>query len=924
MKTNRLKNRASYYTRFTVLFLITALVIYAPFLLLKKSLVWEHDSYTQHIKAMVFISRWYRQAFKALLTGRWSEISTYSFTLGYGSDALTSLAYYGVGDPFYLLSALVPARYIYLFYNLLILVKHYVTGLAFSALCRFRWPGKEHDKGCIAGSLIYTFCGFALITCVGQPIFLNAMIIFPLILLGIEKVRDGQKPWLFIIAIMLAAVSNFYFILSLVLMAVLYALFRYFPMEKGQIGRRFAQIFPLFAAGTVGVAMGGIILLPMALTVLGNKRVTLRQTFGLFYDIPTLRMILPDFLACNEVKYGALCYAGTALLCVFLLFSAKGYWKLRLQFLLYTALFFIPAFGYLTNGFSYPINRWCWAYSALVGMLVAELWPALFELTDLQKKVMVTGLTVYFLACVLLLYEVSFNFLAPVVLTGLTLLHLLLSQKPQFPEDGGRRSEKAFARAQRVILYLTIAGICVNGIYKNYPDFGDRPATYKDLAALSTNWQGMGASPANDRNMWINDASQVVSATGHDTTGFARFSNTEPGYWYQNTSILSGISSTQSFWSVNNPYILEYLDSLAVSDVNNNAWQFTNLDNRAILNQLASVQYLYCMHPEKLPSGYADTALDTSTANSVYPDQSPLPLGFTYRRTISREQFDALTPVQRQAVLMTHAVTETPAGLRDTRSAEEIARDLDCRAVPFSVTALSKDVVQTDDTTFVVTADNAKIALQFDALTSGECYLYMKNIRFRETSDLELYSDDRTYDPDDRYTPEMWSKITPYDKYWIYKDVYEGTPLSNIKIRADFMSGKDVITQNEVNYILPDNEQYYSGRQDFLLNSYTIRKDIDSIVLRFPAAGIYHFDDFSVLSEPLTGFEDQSAALAAESLENAAIHQNPGSFTSSGVTGEITVSENKLLCLTIPYSAGWKAYVDGTPAILENVKKGGD
>ena len=87
--------------------------------------------------------------------------------------------------------------------------------------------------------------------------------------------RDGQKPWLFILSIFLATVSNFYFIVSIVLMAVMYALFRYFPIKKGEFGRRFAQIGTIFAAGTVGVAMGGFILLPMAITVLGNKRIAL-------------------------------------------------------------------------------------------------------------------------------------------------------------------------------------------------------------------------------------------------------------------------------------------------------------------------------------------------------------------------------------------------------------------------------------------------------------------------------------------------------------------------------------------------------------------------------------------------------------------------------------------------------------------------
>ena len=56
MNTKSPEKKGFHYIRFTLLFLAASLVIYAPFLLLKKSLVWEHDSYTQHIKAIPSIS----------------------------------------------------------------------------------------------------------------------------------------------------------------------------------------------------------------------------------------------------------------------------------------------------------------------------------------------------------------------------------------------------------------------------------------------------------------------------------------------------------------------------------------------------------------------------------------------------------------------------------------------------------------------------------------------------------------------------------------------------------------------------------------------------------------------------------------------------------------------------------------------------
>ncbi len=955
-KNEARKDRLSYYLKFTVFFILIQLILYLPFILAQKALVWEHDSYTQHLKAMIYISRWYRQMGKSLLHGRFAELGTYTFTIGYGSDAMTTLAYYGVGDPFYILSALVPARYIYLYYCALIPIKNYCCGIAISALLRHLWPGEEHRGGVLSGALIYTFCAFVLITCVGQPIFLNALIVYPMMLLGIEKVYDGGRPWLFILSAFLATVANFYFVVSIVLMAVLYALFRYFPMPLKEVGKRLLQILTMLAGGVVGVAMGGFLLVPMAYTVFGNQRVALDRVIGLFYDARSCRLLPMSFLAAEEVQYGALGYAGLALLCVFLLFSARGRIKLKIQFLLYTFLLFVPYFGYLTNGFSYPINRWCWAYSALIAMIVAEMWPQLFTLTHGQKVSMSVSFMLYFFICNLLDDRLMTSFLMPVIFTALTLIFILLSQRQErqqetgeetasgegiaageetaavgdaLPESGNRRQQdrgyRRFLRAQTGIVLLTALSIGVNGLALNYPGEDSRLNTYKDLRALSGNTSGLGASPANDRNMWINDTAQIVSAAGLSKTEFNRVSNTEPGFWYQNTSMLNGVSTTQSFWSVNNSNVLEYLDLLAVSDVNNNSWQFTNLDSRTALNELASVKYLYCLHPEKLPYGYGKESLDPGSANSVYENQMPLPLGYTYDSVISRETFDKLTPAERQDIMLTHAVVDEPGALGDPRTADALRTDLSCAELPFTASCLDWGVNMSDSTTFAVTNPGAQVRLNFAPVAEGECYLYFDNIQFTKSTYPDLYLGGEDVDPKNQYSKEDWDALSPYERFSIRKNIFDELPLGNIKIGVQFGDGSnadanaDLIDSNEINYILPDNYQFYSGRQSFMVNSYPLTKPISSITITFPEMGVYHFDGISVISEPLTGYEEAAKARAAEPLTGLDIHQNETSYTTNRVDGEIDVSGDRLLCLTIPYSEGWTAYVDGVKTPIEKV-----
>lgn len=51
-------------------------------------------------------------------------------------------------------------------------------------------------------------------------------------------------------------------------------------------------------------------------------------------------------------------------------------------------------------------------------------------------------------------------------------------------------------------------------------------------------------------------------------------------------------------------------------------------------------------------------------------------------------------------------------------------------------------------------------------------------------------------------------------------------------------------------------------------------------------------------------FDNQIEKLSEETLQNV-------KFGTNQITGDITVSKDKFLCLSLPYSKGWKAYVDG-------------
>ena len=71
--------------------------------------------------------------------------------------------------------------------------------------------------------------------------------------------------------------------------------------------------------------------------------------------------------------------------------------------------------------------------------------------------------------------------------------------------------------------------------------------------------------------------------------------------------------------------------------------------------------------------------------------------------------------------------------------------------------------------------------------------------------------------------------------------------------------------------------------------------------------GSYSLDDMSVVVQPMDEFDGQIDALKENVLDNVELPTN-------GVRGTIDASKDELLFLSIPYSDGWSATVDGAEA----------
>ena len=158
--------------------------------------IWLEDGLNQH-----FITLNY---FKSILENL--TFNTFTWKIGFGMDMFSNLSYYIIGDIFSYISILVPKNLLKYLYFILVPIRLYCTGITFLLYCKYK--NKLTDSSVI-GSIIYTFCGFALISSIRHPYFINAMIIFPLTLIGIEKFIIEDKKIFYILTVFLMFFNSF-------------------------------------------------------------------------------------------------------------------------------------------------------------------------------------------------------------------------------------------------------------------------------------------------------------------------------------------------------------------------------------------------------------------------------------------------------------------------------------------------------------------------------------------------------------------------------------------------------------------------------------------------------------------------------------------------------------------------------------------
>ena len=345
-----------------------------------------------------FLSYW-----RGVLQG--SHDLWYTFNRAPGSN-MAGLAAYFLLSPVNWLLPLFPADAMALAFSALVLVKIGLCGLTMFVYLQRRYA--SGGKGLLF-STSYALCGFVAVY-MFHVMWLDALILLPLVALGIHRIAEGGKPFLYLGALGLSLVTQYYMGYMVCLFSALY-----FVTLAGQskIGVKafFQRLGTFVLVSLLAAGLAAAVLIPAVYTVLRGYSLFDVRLLTLAPENTALALLFKAYTASTGViqlrSGGPNYYVGIPLLVLSLIYFACSAVPLRrrlwsLGLLAVFVLSFLFTGPYLTwHAFNLP-NYFPARFSFLFSFLLIDLsWQgaeAIPQSGQRRLTVWTAGLAVAFLA----------------------------------------------------------------------------------------------------------------------------------------------------------------------------------------------------------------------------------------------------------------------------------------------------------------------------------------------------------------------------------------------------------------------------------------------------------------------------------------------------------------------------------------------
>ena len=639
MVLNRIDNDKRPYALYAFLwaFLLAAILVIPVMVYDKGYFLYYGDFNVQEIP-------FYQLAHDSIQNGEmgWSHLTDL------GANFIGSYSFYLLGSPFFWMTVLLPGTWVPYCIGPLLMLK-----LSFASLSAYIYIRRyaRQKKYAVIGGVLYAFSGFSVYNIFFFH-FHEAIIIFPLLLAALDEFHATKRRGIVALAVFAAAFINYYFFFGQVVFVIIYYIVKLISKSYRFHLREFlALAFECVA----GFGMSMILLLPSIAAITGNYRISellygwnavvypksqryVQILVSMFFpgDVPAKNNFTPNAGAkwssvalyipmfsmtfviahLRDKKRGffrrmiiillimaCIPILNSAFQCLNSNYYARWFYMLTLMMVLVTVQaldrFNITAFN---RGF-YPTAIITLVIAALIGLMPDEE-------TDKPIKTFTIGLE-----------ESSKRFWVFVIATvaglALTFLIALCYQKKR----------KWFYRVTTITLSLFVASYSAMYMW-SARSYADRDDEFMINYALN-----------GGKDITIDDIKDVRS-------DFYQTSDNMGMFWQ--------VPNIQAFHSIVPGSLMNFYNNVGVQ---RNVGSRPSTDHYG-LRGLLSVKYLFIEHdPDETPDEYTDVMpgyryLKTENGFDSYENEHYVPMGFTYDRFITTEEYNDLSKEIRHLTLL--------------------------------------------------------------------------------------------------------------------------------------------------------------------------------------------------------------------------------------------------------------------------------
>jgi len=315
----------------------------------------------------------------------------YSWDIGMGVNFSALYAYY-LASPMNWLVALCPRQFLIEFMTVLIVIKTGLSGLSFTWYLR-KHTGTREFGSCFFG-IFYALSGY-MAAYSWNIMWLDCILLFPVILFGLERLVKEKKGMVYCIALGLSILSNYYISIMICIFMVIYAavLVILYPLKKGKEFAATAGRFTLYSLLAGGLA--AVVLLPeiYALQATASGNFDFPKTVSSYFSIfDMIARHIGNVQTEIGLDHWPNIYCGVAVLMLLLLYLGNKNIKIKEKAVYFSLLLFFYAsfsvnvLNFIWHGFHYPNSLPCRQSFIYIALVLVMCYKAYLELKNTPWK----------------------------------------------------------------------------------------------------------------------------------------------------------------------------------------------------------------------------------------------------------------------------------------------------------------------------------------------------------------------------------------------------------------------------------------------------------------------------------------------------------------------------------------------------------